>query len=46
MKATVIPIASQDPVRQRKREAPKGRRASPAAHAVVRELLGDAPRAA
>ncbi|MEO7853840.1 MAG: NAD(P)H-dependent oxidoreductase subunit E, partial [Rubrivivax sp.] len=43
MKSTVIPIASQDAVRQRKREAPKGRRASEAARTVVREVLGDAP---
>ncbi len=41
MNTTVIPIVAQDAVRQRKREAPKGRRASDAARAAVRELLGD-----
>ncbi len=43
MKSTIIPIASPDAVRQRKREAPKGRRASAAALAMVRDLLGDSP---
>ncbi|WP_440966498.1 NAD(P)H-dependent oxidoreductase subunit E [Massilia sp. GER05] len=41
---TVIPIAVQGPSRQRKREAPKGRRAGPQALAEVQAALGDAPR--
>jgi formate dehydrogenase len=44
MNTTVIPIVAQDAVRQRKREAPKGRRASEAARAAVRELLGGTSR--
>jgi formate dehydrogenase len=50
MNTKVIPIASEtapasaDATRQRKREAPKGRRASDAALAAVRELLGTASR--
>ncbi|MFJ1468580.1 NADH-ubiquinone oxidoreductase-F iron-sulfur binding region domain-containing protein [Massilia orientalis] len=41
---TVIPIAAQGPSRQRKREAPKGRRVDPQALAEVQAALGDAPR--
>jgi formate dehydrogenase len=41
---TVIPIAAQGPSRQRKREAPKGRRVDPQALADVQAALGDAPR--
>ena len=41
---TVIPIAPQGPSRQRKREAPKGRRVDPQALAEVQAALGDAPR--
>ncbi|SDC35087.1 NAD-dependent formate dehydrogenase flavoprotein subunit [Massilia sp. PDC64] len=41
---TVIPIAAQGPSRQRKREAPKGRRVDPQALADVQVVLGDAPR--
>ena len=41
---TVIPIAAQGPSRQRKREAPKGRRVDPQALAEVRDALGEAPR--
>ena len=41
---TVIPIAAQGPSRQRKREAPKGRRVDPQALADVQAVLGDAPR--
>jgi len=40
----VIPIATQGPSRQRKREAPKGRRVDPQALADVQAALGDAPR--
>jgi NADH:ubiquinone oxidoreductase subunit F (NADH-binding)/NADH:ubiquinone oxidoreductase subunit E len=40
----VIPILAQGATRQRKREAPKGRRVDPDALAEVRALLGDAPR--
>ena len=40
----VIPIATQGPSRQRKREAPKGRRVDPRALADVQAALGDAPR--
>jgi formate dehydrogenase len=41
----VIPIAAADaPTRQRKREAPRGRRVDPQALAEVRALLGDASR--
>ncbi len=45
MNHPVIPIAVAAATRQRKREAPKGRRVDPAALAEVRALLGDAPRA-
>ncbi|MCS0630692.1 NAD(P)H-dependent oxidoreductase subunit E [Telluria mixta] len=41
---TVIPIAAQGPSRQRKREAPKGRRVDPQALADVQAALGEAPR--
>ncbi|HLL09727.1 MAG TPA: NADH-ubiquinone oxidoreductase-F iron-sulfur binding region domain-containing protein [Rubrivivax sp.] len=44
MNSRVIPIAPVEPARQRKREGPKGRRASADALAVVRQLLGAAPR--
>ena len=40
----VIPIATQGPSRQRKREAPKGRRVDPQALSEVRDALGNAPR--
>ena len=40
----VIPIAAQAPTRQRKREAPKGRRVDPGALAEVQALLGAASR--
>jgi formate dehydrogenase len=40
----VIAIAAEGSSRQRKREAPRGRRVQPEARAAVRELLGDAPR--
>jgi len=40
----VIAIVPEASTRQRKREAPRGRRVDPAARAAVRELLGDAPR--
>ncbi len=43
----VIPIqAEAGPTRQRKRQAPKGRRVDPRALAEVQALLGDAPRRA
>ncbi len=45
MNDKVIPIAVREATRQRKREAPKGRRVDPAALADVQRLLGDAPRA-
>ena len=44
MSHPVIPIAPQGPSRQRKREAPKGRRVDPRALADVQAALGDAPR--
>jgi len=44
MNKVVIPILAQGATRQRKREAPKGRRVDPDALAEVRALLGDAPR--
>ena len=44
MNQVVIPIVAQGATRQRKREAPKGRRVDPDALAEVRALLGDAPR--
>jgi len=40
----VIAIVPEGSTRQRKREAPRGRRVDPAARVAVRELLGDAPR--
>ena len=46
MNHPVIPIAVQASTKQRKREAPKGRRVDPAALAQVRELLGDESRQA
>jgi formate dehydrogenase len=44
MNHPVIPIAVQGASRQRKREAPKGRRADPQALREVQDLLGDSPR--
>jgi formate dehydrogenase len=44
MTYSTIPIAPQGPSRQRKREAPKGRRVDPQALREVRELLGDGAR--
>ncbi len=44
MNHPVIPIVAAGAVRQRKREAPKGRRVEPAALAEVQALLGDASR--
>ena len=44
MKTTIIPITPQQEIRQRKREASKGRHASQEGRAAVRELLGDVPR--
>jgi formate dehydrogenase len=44
MNRTVIPIAAYEPTRQRRREAPKGRRVDAQALATVRAVLGDAPR--
>src|SRR2546425_4543284 len=44
MNHIVIPIAVQGASKQRKREAPKGRRAAPAALADVQTLLGSASR--
>ncbi len=48
MNHKVIPIAVQEVVntKERKRQAPKGRRVDPAALAEVRELLGDESRQA
>ena len=40
MNHPVIPIATQGPSRQRKREAPKGRRVDPQALAEVQAALG------
>jgi len=40
----VITIVAEGSTRQRKREAPRGRRVDPEARAAVRELLGDEPR--
>ena len=47
MNRTVIPIASsaEAPTRQRRREAPKGRRVEPQAHDELRRLLGPSPLA-
>ena len=44
MNHPVIPIAVQGASRQRKREAPKGRRADPQSLREVQALLGDGPR--
>jgi formate dehydrogenase len=44
MNHPVIPIAVQGASRQRKREAPKGRRVDPQALLEVQALLGEAPR--
>ena len=44
MNQTIIPIAVQGSTRQRKRQAPKGRRVDPQALAEVGRLLGDASR--
>ena len=46
MNHPVIPIAVQASTRQRKREAPKGRRVDPKALAEVQQLLGTASRQA
>jgi len=42
----VIAIVPEGSTRQRKREAPRGRRVDPVARAEVQALLGDAPRRA
>ncbi|UGQ49035.1 NADH-ubiquinone oxidoreductase-F iron-sulfur binding region domain-containing protein [Massilia endophytica] len=44
MNHPVIPIAVQGPSRERKRQAPKGRRVDPVALAEVQALLGSASR--
>ena len=44
MNQIVIPILAEAATRQRKRQAPKGRRVDPAALAEVQALLGDASR--
>lgn len=44
MKHTIIPIALVADTKQRKREAPKGRRVDPALLFEVQQLLGDASR--
>jgi formate dehydrogenase len=44
MEHTIIPIAPEGASRQRKREAPKGRRVDRQALLEVQALLGDAPR--
>ena len=46
MKLSIIPIAVQGSTRQRKRQAPKGRRVEPEALLQVQDLLGDASRQA
>jgi formate dehydrogenase beta subunit len=46
MSHPVIPIAAQGSTRQRKRQAPKGRRVEPQALAEVQDLLGSASRQA
>ncbi|MGA8515060.1 MAG: NADH-ubiquinone oxidoreductase-F iron-sulfur binding region domain-containing protein [Burkholderiaceae bacterium] len=46
MNYPIIPIAVQEVTKQRKREAPKGRRVDPAALAEVQALLGTEPRQA
>ena len=44
MDRPVIAIVPEGSTRQRKREAPRGRRVDPEARAAVCELLGDEPR--
>ena len=44
MNQTIIPIALQGSTKQRKRQAPKGRRVDPTALAQVQTLLADASR--
>ena len=44
MNKMTIPIVAEGAMRQRKREAPKGRRVDPAALVQVQALLGDASR--
>ncbi len=44
MSQTIIPIALQGSTKQRKREAPKGRRVDPQALAELQAMLGDAAR--
>ncbi len=44
MNQTIIPIALQGSSKERKRQAPKGRRVDPTALAQVQTLLGDASR--
>jgi len=44
MNNMIIPIAVQGASKERKRQAPKGRRVEPQALAEVQALLGDAPR--
>jgi formate dehydrogenase beta subunit len=46
MNHPIIPIAVVEASRERKRQAPKGRRVDPQALADVQRLLGDAPRRA
>ena len=46
MNHAVIPIIAQGATKQRKREAPKGRRVDPAALAEVQALLGESSRQA
>jgi NADH:ubiquinone oxidoreductase subunit F (NADH-binding)/NADH:ubiquinone oxidoreductase subunit E len=46
MTHAIIPIAVQGSTRQRKRQAPKGRRVDPQALQEVQDLLGDASRQA
>ncbi|MDQ2990922.1 MAG: NAD(P)H-dependent oxidoreductase subunit E, partial [Pseudomonadota bacterium] len=46
MNQMIIPIKVEGASRQRKREAPKGRRVDPAALAQVQKLLGDESRQA
>jgi NADH:ubiquinone oxidoreductase subunit F (NADH-binding)/NADH:ubiquinone oxidoreductase subunit E len=46
MTHAIIPIAVQGSTRQRKRQAPKGRRVDPQALAEVQQLLGEASRQA
>jgi len=44
MNKIIIPIAVQGASKQRKRQAPKGRRVDPQALSEVQALLGDMPR--